>query len=291
MQILIIIGIILAGMLLSIAVVSTIENRKLSVSHYCISSEKLPEEFDGSRILILADLHNAEFGENNERLIAKINEEKPDYILLAGDMLVGHPGQPTEIAAALICSLAERYPVYYGLGNHEERVKQDTEQYGSMWKDYLHKLKGTIVLLENARTELRKGQAVIPVYGLELGLDYYQRFHRKPLSTEIMDQMIGEPDKRQFNIMIAHTPEYFKEYAAWGADLIVSGHLHGGMVRFPGLGGAISPRVRIFPKYDRGCYEEGNSTMLLSGGLGNHTLKIRVNNIPEIMVVELKRKG
>lgn len=291
MQILIIIGIILAGMLLSIAVVSMIENRKLSVSHYCISSEKLPEEFDGSRILILADLHNAEFGENNERLIAKINEEKPDYILLAGDMLVGHPGQPTEIAAALICSLAERYPIYYGLGNHEERVKQDTEQYGSMWEDYLHKLKGTIVLLENARTELRKGQAVIPVYGLELGLDYYQRFHRKPLSTEIMDQMIGEPDKRQFNIMIAHTPEYFKEYAAWGADLIVSGHLHGGMVRFPGLGGAISPRVRIFPKYDRGCYEEGNSTMLLSGGLGNHTLKIRVNNIPEIMVVELKRKG
>lgn len=291
MQILIIIGIVLACMLLIIAVVSMIENRKLSVSHYCISSEKLPEEFDGSRILILADLHNAEFGENNERLIAKVNEEQPDYILLAGDMLVGHPGQSTEIAAALICSLAEQYPVYYGLGNHEERVKQDTEQYGTMWESYLRKLKDTVILLENEKTELRRGQAVIPVYGLELGLDYYQRFHRKALSPEIMNQMIGRPDETKFNIMIAHTPEYFKDYAAWGADLIVSGHLHGGMVRIPGLGGAISPRVRIFPKYDRGRYEEGNSTMLLSGGLGNHTLKIRVNNIPEIMVVELKRKG
>mgnify|MGYP002517867176 FL=1 len=291
MQILIIIEIVLICMLLIMAVVSMIENRKLSVSHYYINSEKIPEEFDGSRILILADLHNAEFGENNERLIAKIDEEKPDYILLAGDMLVGHPGQPTDIAAALICSLAKRYPVYYGLGNHEERVKQDTEQYGTMWESYLSTLKDKVILLENEKIEIRRGQAVIPVYGLELDLDYYQRFHRKELSPEIMNQMVGRPDVTQFNIMIAHTPEYFKEYAAWGADLIVSGHLHGGMVRIPGLGGAISPRVRIFPKYDRGRYEEGDSTMLLSGGLGNHTLKIRVNNIPEIMVVELKRKG
>jgi hypothetical protein len=87
---------------------------------------------------------------------------------------------------------------------------------------------------------------------------------------------------------MAHNPEYFEEYVTWGADLIFSGHVHGGMVRLPFLGGAVSPMIHFFPKYDKGLFENSNRYMILSGGLGNHTYKFRVNNLPEIVSVTLE---
>lgn len=290
MLVLIILEIILALLLGAVFIISKIENRRLTISQYDISSEKIPEEFYGCRILVLADLHDAVFGNENERLLQLIEEQKPDYILLAGDMLIGQKGYSSDAAAALIRRLSERYPVYYGLGNHEERVKQEPDVYGNIWQEYQAKLPDKVLLLENQRAVIRRGQAELNIYGLELGDDYYKRFHRKELSVSALNERLGRADSEAFNILIAHTPEYFTAYAAWGADIVLSGHLHGGMMRIPGLGGVISPRVRIFPKYDRGRYEEGSSTMLLSGGLGNHTLKIRINNPPEVVVVNLQKK-
>lgn len=87
--------------------------------------------------------------------------------------------------------------------------------------------------------------------------------------------------------MIAHNPEYFPAYAEWGADLVLSGHVHGGLMRLPFLGGVIAPSMKLFPKYDGGVFEEHGSTMILSRGLGTHTLPIRIFNPGELVVIRL----
>lgn len=290
MQVIIIMGCILIVAAVAVVIISIIENKRLTISRYDICSAKIPQEFHNCRILVLADLHDAVFGHENERLLHLIEEEQPDYILLAGDMLIGQKGHSSDAAAALICRLAECYPVYYGLGNHEQRVKEEPQIYGSMWQEYCGKLSDKVILLENQQAVVRRGNAELCIYGLALDKEYYKRFRRKELTGAGLKEILGEADAAKQNLLIAHTPEYFKAYAEWGADLVFSGHLHGGMIRLPLLGGMVSPRVRIFPKYDRGRYEENGSTMLLSGGLGNHTLKIRVNNPPEVLVVTLQRK-
>lgn len=290
MQVLIIMECILIVAAATVGIISIMENKRLTISRYEICSAKIPQEFHGCRFVVLADLHDAVFGNENERLLQLIEEEQPDYILLAGDMLIGQKGHSSDAAAALICRLAERYPVYYGLGNHEQRIKEEPEIYGDMWQAYCEMLSDKVILLENQQAVIRRGKAELCVYGLALDKAYYKRFHRKELTRDGLNQLLGEADTTKLNLLLAHTPEYFKAYAEWGANLVFSGHLHGGMIRLPFLGGMISPRVRIFPKYDRGRYEENGSTMLLSGGLGNHTLKIRVNNPPEVLVVTLQRK-
>ncbi len=259
----------------------------MTVTSYEIRSEKIPEGFDGCKILVLADLHNACFGTGNERLLERIRNEKPDYILLAGDMLVGKRGQPMEVPIDLITRLGNEYPVYYGRGNHELRLAAYPEDYGDMWKVYRERLGASVHWLINQSVELERNGDHIRLSGLDLSPIYYKRFHKTPLSKETMIGWLGKPDPNGYQIVIAHNPEYFPEYADWGADLVLSGHLHGGMIRLPGLGGVVSPMVRLFPKYDRGRYRIGDCCMLLSGGLGNHTFKFRVNNIPEILSVTL----
>lgn len=284
--VLIIIGIIFLCFFV-VCIVSAVENRKLAVIRYRISSPKIPKSFQGCTIVVLADLHNASFGTENERLLQTIREQQPDYILLAGDMIIGKPEQSTAVPAHLICELAKEYPVYYGKGNHELRVGLYPDTYGDLWKNYQKKLEGKITWLVNERVKLTRGADSIWLYGLDIAPCYYKRFQHRPMAPDYLKEVLGTPEQEDYKILIAHNPDYFPEYAKWGADLVLSGHLHGGMVRLPWLGGMLSPMFRFFPKYDRGRFEEGDSVMLLSGGLGNHTFKFRVNNLPEILVITL----
>lgn len=281
--------------LLVICIISAIENRRLVVTRYKVSSPKLPPEFDGKKMVVLADLHNASFGKENAVLLQKIRAENPDYIIIAGDMIVAKPNSDITIPVKLIQELAASYPVYYAKGNHELRAALEPEVYGTLWEEYKTAIQDYVCFLDNKTVELtsQSEQKEKNEYGTKVrltGLDtdevYYKRFRRKPMEVSYLKDMLGDCDADMYQILIAHHPAYFPAYAEWGADLVLSGHLHGGMVRLPVLGGMISPMVQFFPKYDRGRYEEGSSTMLLSGGLGNHTFKFRVNNLPELLSVE-----
>ncbi len=282
---------IIVILILAVCVISWIENRKLTITSYPVVSARIPESFDGCRIVVLADLHNAVFGERNERLLQAIRQQKPDYIILAGDMLVGKQGASTAVPAELLQELSKLAPVYYGMGNHEMRISRKPEEYGSMWEDYKNSLGTSVIWLADKSVMLTRGKEQIALYGLDLDPIYYKRFKKHPMEEAYLKQKLGTSDANRYEILIAHNPNYFPEYAAWGADLVLSGHIHGGMIRLPGLGGCLSPMFHIFPKYDRGWYQEGNSVMLLSGGLGNHTFKFRVHNLPELLVVTLQTQN
>ena len=162
------------------------------------------------------------------------------------------------------------------------------------------------MLLENQSVSLPG--AGIRVFGVEIDMDYYQKLHRRDMKVSYLDSLLGRPSPGEYNILIAHNPDYFQAYAGWGADLVLSGHVHGGIMRLPVLGGVLSPALRLFPKYDGGMYVEAkhsteakrsteaghaenvreeNSRMILGRGLGTHTLPIRVFNPGELIVVRL----
>ena len=125
------------------------------------------------------------------------------------------------------------------------------------------------------------------IWGYELPLDYYRRGRNFTLMTEQVTEALGAPKEGCCNVLLAHNPVYFDTYAAWGADLTLSGHLHGGIVRLPLLGGVISPQMKLFPDYTRGCYTKENHRMIVGAGLGSHTIPIRINNPPELVVIDV----
>ena len=108
------------------------------------------------------------------------------------------------------------------------------------------------------------------------------------MEPSYLRKLLGTPDREKFQLLIAHNPVYFDAYADWGADLVVSGHVHGGIMRLPFLGGVLSPSLTLFPKYDGGMFREHGSTMILSRGLSSHTIPIRIFNPGELIVIELK---
>jgi hypothetical protein len=270
--------------------ISAYENRQLAVCHHSIFSKKLPKEFDGLKIVFLSDLHNHQFGMRNHMLVREVKRQEPDLILVGGDLVVGKPGNHTEIAYDLLKQLAGccSCPIVCANGNHEYRMKLYTDIYGTEYRDYRSKLeKLGITYLENERISIQKEDALICISGLEIKKKYYKRGRKVPMKPEYLLDELGETNPDVFQILLAHNPIYFPEYAKWGADLVLSGHNHGGLIRLPLLGGAVSPQIQIFPKYDAGYYKEGDAQMLISRGLGTHTLAIRVNNRPELSVIHL----
>ena len=148
-------------------------------------------------------------------------------------------------------------------------------------------------LLRNQHLRIYRGTDSITVYGLELNRTYYKRFRKIPMRRGYLMEKLGVCDRENFNLLLAHNPFYFDEYAHWGADLVLSGHVHGGVVILPFFGGVISPQVRLFPKYYAGEYFCGKSEMILSRGLHMHSFRIRLFNMPELSCVTLhstKRK-
>ena len=284
-------AVICIGLIL-VTIISFIENRTLHVTRYKITSPKLPKELHGKKIVVLADLHNACFGKENEKLLARIYEETPEAVLAAGDMIIGEPEGDITVPVHLLQKLSEKYPIYYAKGNHELKAYAEPEVYGDLWERYKSAIQNYVHFLDNEMVELSLNGEQEPlkppvrIIGLDIDHKYYERFRREPMEQEYLKEVLGTCDTSVYNILIAHHPAYFPAYSEWGADLVLSGHLHGGMVRLPLLGGMVSPMVQFFPKYDRGRFEEENSTMLLSGGLGSHTFKIRVNNLPELVVIE-----
>lgn len=237
--------------------------------------------------VMLSDLHNKQFGEHNSRLLEAVEECRPDGVLIAGDMLTSQVSGSFAPALETVSALAEKYPVYYANGNHEYRVKTDTERYEDRYERYAKQLRRAgVVLLENESVLLP--ETGIRIFGVEIDMDYYKKLRKSVMKVSYLNSLLGRPCADEYNILLAHNPDYFQAYAGWGADLVLSGHVHGGIMRLPVLGGVLSPALRLFPRYDGGLYEEGKSKMVLGRGLGTHTLPIRVFNPGELIVVRLE---
>lgn len=265
--------------------VMAIDCNRFVIREYTCESKALKK--DGTFIL-LSDLHNKSFGKENQALLQAIEKQKPDGILIAGDMYTAAKGKDNTKVAEFVCRLAEKYPVYYGNGNHEHKTRLFPEEFGNLYQDYMDKIKKAgVVTLQNEKVHLPGFNT--DIYGLEIERDYYKKFERQKMVPDYLTKELGTPDKGRFTLLIAHNPEYFPAYAAWGADLSVSGHVHGGLMRLPAAGGVISPGIQLFPKYDGGFFKEGNAVMVLSRGLGTHTLPIRIFNPGELIVIHVRR--
>lgn len=246
----------------------------LKKEYYQITNKKLTED---KKIILLTDLHGCQHGKDNEKLVAKINEENPNFICISGDMTVKN-GKNTERILKLLKVLANDYPIYYAPGNHEIRMPAYEE-----YKEELKKM--GVRYLENQSVEVAEDLQII---GLDLGEYWYHKcWQKRNFTSEEMNQMVGVCEEEKFQLLLAHNPEYFPQYTKWGADLTLSGHLHGGIAILPILGGVISPSLRLFPKYDAGAFSKNGKHMIISRGLGLHHIKLRFFNVPEISVIQL----
>ncbi len=275
---------ILVGIAIVICLLTAVwdSNRFVTVS-YEILSDRVTKP---CRFVLLADLHNKSFGRDHERLIREIDRIAPDAVLVAGDMLTAVKGKSCEPALSLMRQLAKRYRIYYGMGNHEYRLQLYPEQYGDVYDRYVSGLsEAGIALLINESVYLPEYN--IAICGAQIDKRFYRRLRKYPMDADYLTRLLGEPRRDACQILIAHTPQYFEEYAAWGADVVVSGHVHGGIIRLPVLGGLLSPNMTFFPKYDGGRFVSGRTTMILSRGLSSHTPPVRLFNPGELAVITI----
>ena len=273
---------ILSGILLILIVWTAWGNAALELNTYTISSRGLPDAFDGYRIAQVSDLHNAEFGGGNQRLLDMLREAEPDMIAITGDLI---DSRKTNIAVAL--AFAEEAvkiaPCYYVSGNHEARVSE--------YQDLKTGLEAAgVTVLGDARVEIEisgKSITIIGVNDPSFLADYLTS------DAAVMDRKLSElsSEDASFTILLSHRPELFDTYAAHEMDLVLTGHAHGGQFRLPLIGGLIAPNQGLFPKYDDGLYSEGNTNMIVSRGLGNSIIPFRFNNRPEVVLIELKSQN
>lgn len=284
--------VIAAGILCLLAFIEWMrEIHTFKVTHYQIHSKKLSHLQRERKVIVLSDLHNYCYGKENRKLLEAVRREKPDMILIAGDMLIGKKGVPVKTAEELVGKLPEICDTYYGTGNHEQRMKEEPEKYGGVYDGYRERLlqKGVHFLENEKRTVQWDGQAV-EIYGLEIPKHCYAKFEKTALSVEEIESRIGAAERGGYKILIAHNPVFAPAYLDWGADLVVSGHLHGGVVRIPGMGGLITPQAKLFPKYSGELTMEGEQAVVVSKGLGMHTLKVRLLNPAELIVLHIGRE-
>lgn len=261
--------------LVFIVVFLYVNNHWLVVNKHVFESEKVPASFDGLRIVQVSDLHDALFGDNQQRLIATVKATNPDYIFITGDVIDSNR-YDLEQSLQAVRGLVEIADVYYVLGNHEVATNKVSEIYEALSSLGVH-------VMTNQSTVLERNGERLAIIGIE-----------DPLMGRSTEEMLeiataNLPDD-MLKLLLAHRPEVFYTYVNHSIDLVFSGHAHGGQVRIPGLGGLVAPGQGLFPKYTAGVYEDGTTRMVVSRGLGNSTVPYRIFNLPEIIVMELKKK-
>ncbi len=275
------------GIVMLILIECIRENFTFRITHYRITSPKLSRG-EQHTIVFLSDLHGNTYGKHNVKLLEAIRQQKPEFVLVGGDMLVGSKLLSPKVAEDFVKELVHICPVYYANGNHEQRLKDVPEIPGTDYEEYRDNLvKAGVRYLENEKACLRWGNRDIEIYGLELPYETYTKFKKVGLSSDYIENTIGKSDAAKYQILMAHNPAYVKNYATWGADLAVSGHLHGGIARIPFWRGVISPQGRIFPKYSGELSRIDNTAIVVSKGMGCHSIKIRFLNPAEVVVLHV----
>lgn len=251
-------------------------------------------------------MHNHVYDKQNNKLFEAIRAEQPDLILIGGDMLVAKNDVRYQEALDFVSRLPQLCPVYYASGNHEQRIKENQENYSLCYEEYRKKLQAEgVCFLENESCDILLGNQQIHISGLELPLIVNKKFRKADVTAEDVGKCLGEKhttgnqEKQQeitenfaddsYHILLAHNPSYMEAYKEWGSDLILSGHLHGGCVRLPGIGGVITPQAFLFPKYSGEMTVEGEQTIIVSKGLGTHTFNMRLFDPAEVIAITLCR--
>ena len=257
------------------------DNFKLDVTEYTIERNNIPKKFDNFKIVHLSDLHNTEFGKDNEKLLKTIKEQKPDAIFVTGDSIDGFYTN-IQIPIKLFKEALKICDIYFIVGNHESRVNITTST------EFIDTLTDIgVIVLKDSNTYIEKNGEKIQVIGLKDTSDYKLEYNNN-YTEKITETINNLDDKNAFSILLSHHPELFNEYKNTNIDLVFSGHAHGGQFRLPLIGGIVAPEQGLFPEFDAGLFNENSTTMVVSRGLGNSIVPVRVNNSPEIIVVTLK---
>ena len=271
---------VILAILFSVLVLWTIwGNVTVGVTHYSVTGKQLPDSFDGFKIAVVSDLHNARFGRDNSQIVRKIEEEHPDIIAITGD-LVDANRTDMETAIALVHKLMQLAPCYYVTGNHEAWIGKQF----SVLEEML--LAENVQILHDEVIRLERDGQTIQLAGLD-DPDFTERdtvVQQSLLQTKLNQMNLS----KEYCILLSHRPETFEAYVEENIDLVLSGHAHGGQFRLPFIGGIVAPNQGLFPKYTAGKYTRNNTTMIVSRGIGNSIIPIRFNNRPEIVVIELK---
>ncbi len=262
------------------------QNTHIITTEYKIRSIHLPTAFEGFRIAVLADIHSRNFGEAQKQILDRVREAVPDLIVVAGDWLDAKRGH-IEYCITQAAGFTEIAPVYAVYGNHElSRIRQTDRDCFSPALE-----RAGVHLLHSCGTRIERGGMFINLLGIEDPTEGADRQLRGTKITQALDGMLHRvmtgilPD--EFTILLAHRPEFLLHYAKYPINLICAGHAHGGQVRLPGLGGLFAPGQGLFPKYTGGAYTEGQTTMVVSRGLGGQEAPIRILNTPELVMLEL----
>ena len=276
--IIILIGIIL---LLLVSFYLYYENNYLQVSNYNIESNKIPKDFDGFKIAQISDFHNTKSKKLTNDLVEKTKKSKPNIIVLTGDLIDSNKTN-IDIAISFIKKINNIAPIYYVTGNHEAKI--------SNYEELKNKLeKNKVIILDDKLEIIKKDKSMINIIGIDDPSFNFNTYRDD--STIIQDNLIPiQFDKNDFTILLSHRPELIETYAENNFDLVLSGHAHGGQIRIPFIGGLIAPNQGLLPKYTSGIYEIKNTKIIVSRGIGNSILPFRVNNRPELVIVELKNK-
>ncbi len=242
------------------------ENTHFVITNYEYKDPKVPREMDGLRLLQISDLHNQSFGKENRRLLEAVRQCEADGIMITGDLIDSTFTNPQK-ALAFAEELVKIAPVYYCTGNHEHRMSA---------KDLRLFLQGLSAL----GVRVLSDEAIDFYGGTLVGL-------KDPSSQKhTLKRILKDRKEDSFTLLLSHKPHYFENYLE--ADLVLSGHAHGGQIYIPFLGGFIAPGQGYFPKYTKGFYTMENTTMLVSRGIGNSHRIPRVFNPPELVIVTLR---
>lgn len=264
----ILLGVLLVGLLFGYY-----ENHHLEVTEYRVPDSRIPQEFDGFRVVQLSDLHNQRFGWENRKLIEKVTELSPDIIVFTGDIVDANHTNP-DAAIDLCRELAGFCPVYYVTGNHEYWLTEEER------KELMEGLSGAGVrILDNCFEKISSGADSLTLIGLD----------DKALFGNTLKNLTKEVPEA-FHLVLAHEPQYLAEYERNGADLVLSGHAHGGQFILPFVGPVVAPDQGFFPELTSGLHQSGDTQMIISRGLGNSVIPIRLFNDPEIVLVVLQEE-
>ena len=239
-------------------------------------------------MVFLSDLHGKEYGEENEKLVRAVRQEAPDLIFCGGDMLVRGREDTAAKAVRFIRKLSAIAPVFCANGNHEQKMRENPEFYDNLYQRYRAALDSDVCFLENDSADISVNGMDMTVTGLEIPVGCYGHLKKRPLQMQEIQSRIGYAEKDRYQILLAHNPVYMEQYQEWGAKLTLAGHLHGGIVRIPGIGGLITPQIQLFPKYSGDLYYDGEYYGIVSRGLGTHTVNIRLFNMAELVSVSLE---
>lgn len=277
---------IIVGCLILFYFRSEYEKEQLIVKEYQLVTSKVQK---ARTFVFLSDLHEHDFGNGNQRLLEKIEQVNPDAVLVGGDLVVCKKQIQTDVSERICRDLSKRFPVFYANGNHEERMRGDFDvEYpwvSTTYERYVHALRDSgVKYLSNDSVKFQD----IWIHGLNIEHRFYKKFSFPEMEKEYIVSSIGEQkDEGAFHILLAHSPMFTKAYAEWGADLALSGHFHGGTVRLLDRIGLMTPQFQFFSKKVAGMIEYKRMKHIISAGLGTHSINIRINNKPELIVLRV----